>query len=587
MNEPLHVIESTAPHMIAQEALDTNALRALEHGKVVYFPHYCVPHDPAVIMSLLNESMLAPKEKNMSYQIWCSHLNGFSKAASLEVRAATETLMDAFAHYAKNLVETIAPCYKGQLIWGRTSYRPAEIKGRKTSPRKNDTRLHVDAFSSTPVHGQRILRVFCNVNPMLLPREWLLGEQFEAVVERFLPQVPRYRPLRAFLRHKVGLTRSVRSAYDHDMLHMHDAMKLSLAYQKEVPHVRFDFPAYSTWMVFTDQVSHAALAGQYLLEQTFYLPVDAMQEPDCSPLKILECKRQQSVAIPSPQGKITMPTTIHSYATQLPGRALKGVKNTIAIGSGKGGVGKSTVAVNLALSLAKTGARVGLLDADIYGPSIPLMLGEAKKPVFDGTHYLPISMHGIHAMSIGYMTEGDPALIWRGPMLAKSLMQLLNATRWPDLDYLLIDLPPGTGDIQLTLVQQIPLAGAVVVTTPQTVATLDAQKAIQLFERMRVPVLGLVENMSFHVCTKCHHESMLFGQGGAAALSETFHVPLLGQLPLDARIGAACDTGYPVVLDKDNPATPIFQNAALKMLEVLAARPIDHHGKFPPIVVES
>src|SRR3989338_6783439 len=217
---------------------------------------------------------------------------------------------------------------------------------------------------------------------------------------------------------------------------------------------------------------------------------------------------------------IQLPKPIKAHQTQLAGMALKNVKNTIAIASGKGGVGKSTVAVNLAAALAQAGARVGLLDADIYGPSIPLMLGATEPVQVVDERYQPAFVHNIQAMSIGYLTQqSDQALIWRGPMLAKALIQMLDLTAWDDLDYLFIDLPPGTGDIQLSLVQKIPLTGAIVVTTPQQVATLDAGKAIQMFKTTHIHLLGLIENMASHQCSNCGHEEALFGHGGAAALS--------------------------------------------------------------------
>jgi ATP-binding protein involved in chromosome partitioning len=284
--------------------------------------------------------------------------------------------------------------------------------------------------------------------------------------------------------------------------------------------------------------------------------------------------------------KITLEFFIRAHRTQLVGKGLRGVKNTIAIASGKGGVGKSTVAVNLAIALARAGARVGLLDADIYGPSVPLMLGKTKPVEVSDEHYLPVTAHGIYAMSIGYLTDTEQALIWRGPMLAKSLIQMLDITRWDELDYLLIDLPPGTGDIQLSLVQKIPLTGAVIVTTPQNVATLDAQKAIKMFARTNIDVLGLVENMALHVCSQCGHQEAIFGSGGGKKLSDTFQVDLLGQLPLDSRIRSQCDEGLPTAaLNHDDLAKP-FMQTAMRIAIALAGKPLNYADKFPNIVIE-
>lgn len=289
---------------------------------------------------------------------------------------------------------------------------------------------------------------------------------------------------------------------------------------------------------------------------------------------------------PSHDVTLSSSFVIKPHKTQMPGKGLRGVKNTIAVASGKGGVGKSTVAVNLAVALAKAGARVGLLDADIYGPSIPLMLGETKPVSVQGEFYVPVKAHGIEAMSIGYLTDSSQALIWRGPMLAKSLIQLLDKTLWDDLDYLFIDLPPGTGDIQLSLVQKIPLTGAVIVTTPQNVATLDAQKAIQLFERTNIDVLGLVENMSSHVCENCNHIEAIFGSGGGKRISESYNVSFLGELPLNGLIRSQADEGIPIVLQENSDIANSFLNTALKTSIALAKKPINYADKFPPIIVE-
>ncbi|WP_045097510.1 iron-sulfur cluster carrier protein ApbC [Legionella fallonii] len=288
---------------------------------------------------------------------------------------------------------------------------------------------------------------------------------------------------------------------------------------------------------------------------------------------------------PNIEISLTLNQFIKAHRTQMAGKGLRGVKNTIAVASGKGGVGKSTVTVNLATALARLGARVGILDADIYGPSMPLMLGKTEPVQISGDFYLPIQAHGIQAMSIGYLTS-DQTLIWRGPMLAKSLIQMLDITLWDELDYLFIDLPPGTGDIQLTLVQKIPLTAAIVVTTPQNVATLDAQKALTMFAKTGIDVLGVIENMSTHICSACGHQEAIFGSGGATALCESHHSILLGQLPLDGRIRQQCDDGSPTAMQERNELTDAFLKTAMRSAIELASKPINYADKFPPIVVE-
>jgi ATP-binding protein involved in chromosome partitioning len=282
---------------------------------------------------------------------------------------------------------------------------------------------------------------------------------------------------------------------------------------------------------------------------------------------------------------ITLDPFIKAHQTQLSGKGIRGVRNTIAIASGKGGVGKSTVTVNLGIALARAGARVGILDADIYGPSIPLMLGPAEAVQVSGERYLPIQAHGVQAMSIGYLTNGSEPLIWRGPMLAKSFIQMLDITEWEDLDYLLIDLPPGTGDIQLSLVQKIPLTAAIIVTTPQNVATLDAQKALGMFEKTGIHVLGIIENMALHTCSQCGHTDPIFGQGGAQKLCDANHCKLLGQLPLDSRIAAQCDQGKPSAVSGKDDLAMVFLSTALRVAIELSQRPLNYASKFPPIVV--
>lgn len=268
---------------------------------------------------------------------------------------------------------------------------------------------------------------------------------------------------------------------------------------------------------------------------------------------------------------------------------IKNVKNIIAIASGKGGVGKSTTTANLALAMSKMGARVGVLDADIYGPSQPAMLGVAKeKPQQQDGHFIPVTANGdIQVMSIGFMIEEKEAVIWRGPMVSQALQQLLFQTNWDDLDYLFIDLPPGTGDVQLTLSQKIPVTGAVVVSTPQDIALLDAKKAISMFEKVNISIMGVVENMSIHVCSQCGHAEPIFGTGGAEALANAQHVPLLGKLPLALPIRLAMDEGDAVSMQaKETEIAKLYQDAALQIAISLAKKGKDFSGIMPKIVVE-
>ena len=268
-------------------------------------------------------------------------------------------------------------------------------------------------------------------------------------------------------------------------------------------------------------------------------------------------------------------TRIAAHAVQPALAPSPRIRNVIAVGSGKGGVGKSTTAVNLALALQRLGAKVGVLDADVYGPSVPAMLGLSGRPESpDNKSIEPLRAFGVEAMSIGLLVDTDAPMIWRGPMATSALTQLFNDTRWDDLDYLLVDLPPGTGDIQLTLAQKIPVAGAVIVTTPQEIATLDARKALKMFEKVKVPVLGIVENMAVHVCSNCGHAEHLFGQGGGEAMAAQYGVPLLGSLPLDLRIREQGDAGTPVVAAApDSAPAQAYLAAAQAMAAQLATRP--------------
>lgn len=286
---------------------------------------------------------------------------------------------------------------------------------------------------------------------------------------------------------------------------------------------------------------------------------------------------------------ITFNTLIkeHSIGSGVP--ALPQIKNIIAVGSGKGGVGKSTVAVNLAAALMAEGASVGLLDADIYGPSQPLMLGlqgaQPKTP--DGKQLIPLLAHGMQVMSIGFLVDNQTPMIWRGPMVSSALQQMAYETAWHALDYLIVDLPPGTGDIQLTLAQKIPVNGAVIVTQPQELALLDVRRAIGMFQKVKVPVLGVVENMSFHQCSACGHIEQVFGQGGAEALSQQYGVPVLANLPLKAAVCAQSESGVPFVLAQpDDEISLKYKAVARKVAASIALQSRDKSRKFPKIVIE-
>lgn len=287
--------------------------------------------------------------------------------------------------------------------------------------------------------------------------------------------------------------------------------------------------------------------------------------------------------------RVEVTSLIEAHVVQRNLPLLKGVKNLIAVASGKGGVGKSSTAVNLALGLAQQGARVGLLDADIYGPSIPQMLGAGGQQPHspDGKHIEAIKAHGIALMSIGFLVDVDAPMVWRGPMVTSALEQLLRDTLWGELDYLVVDMPPGTGDIQLTLAQKVPVTGSVIVTTPQDIALLDARKGIRMFEKVGVPILGIVENMSVHICSHCGHAEPIFGEGGGENLGADFQVPLLGKLPLDLRIRQGLDAGQPIVTaDPDSPISQQYRDIALQVAGAIAGRARDMSHKFPKIVVE-
>ena len=286
---------------------------------------------------------------------------------------------------------------------------------------------------------------------------------------------------------------------------------------------------------------------------------------------------------------IELSTRVVAHGVQRNLKPLPQIRNVIAIASGKGGVGKSTVAVNIALALSADGASVGMLDADIYGPSQPHMLGlVGQRPTSpDGESLQPMQGHGLQVMSIGFLVDPDQPMIWRGPMVTSALNQLLQQTKWHDLDYLIVDMPPGTGDIQLTLSQQVPVSGAVIVTTPQDIALLDARKGLAMFRKVSVAVLGVIENMSTHVCSECGHADDIFGAGGGERMARDFDIELLGQLPLDRRIREQTDSGNPtVVADPESDAAAAYMSASRRMAAMLAKQGKDYSSKFPKIVVE-
>ncbi|MFA5983774.1 MAG: iron-sulfur cluster carrier protein ApbC [Methylococcaceae bacterium] len=307
-----------------------------------------------------------------------------------------------------------------------------------------------------------------------------------------------------------------------------------------------------------------------------------------SPLKA--SLEQYLTALPD-VGSISVETTakVIAHSVQKSLKPMPNIKNIIAVASGKGGVGKSTTSVNLALALSAEGAKVGILDADIYGPSIPTMLGLSGSPdTDDGKTMLPKVAYDVETISIGYLVEPGQAMIWRGPVVTGALQQLLNDTQWSEIDYLIIDLPPGTGDIQLTLVQQIPVSGAIIVTTPQDIALIDAQRGLAMFEKVNVPVLGLVENMSMHICSNCGHEEAIFGHGGGKLMAETNRIDFLGALPLDIHIREFADSGKPtVVADPDGRPAQIYKEIARKVAAKLALKAKDFSSRFPNIVIQN
>jgi len=300
---------------------------------------------------------------------------------------------------------------------------------------------------------------------------------------------------------------------------------------------------------------------------------------------------QQAVASLPGAGRVAVIVghKIVSHAVQRGVKLVPGVKNVVAVASGKGGVGKSTTAVNLALALSAEGATVGILDADIYGPSQPMMLGIAGRPESrDGKTLEPLEAYGVQAMSIGFLIDVDTPMVWRGPMVTQALEQLLKDTNWREVDYLIVDLPPGTGDIQLTLSQKVPVTGAIIVTTPQDIALIDARKGLKMFEKVGVPIVGIVENMSIHVCSNCGHAEHIFGAGGAEKMCRDYSVPFLGALPLDIRIREQADSGRPtVVADPDGATAQIYKAIARKVAVSVAQKAADFSAKFPSIVIQN
>ena len=313
--------------------------------------------------------------------------------------------------------------------------------------------------------------------------------------------------------------------------------------------------------------------------------------PANSTIDFLKCSVEQLLRTLQGVGIVSVEVSVNilSHAVQQALKPNANIKNIIAVASGKGGVGKSTTAVNIALALIAEGAKVGILDADIYGPSIPTMLGLSGYPdSVDNKTMVPKMAYGLQSMSIGYLINADQPLIWRGPMATNMLQQLLRDTNWVDIDYLIIDLPPGTGDIQLTLAQQIPVSGAIIVTTPQDIALIDAQRGLSMFEKVNVPVLGVIENMGMHICSECGHTEAIFGEGGGIAMSKKNKVELLGSLPLDIAIRQNADSGKPsLVAEPSGKTSEIYKEIARKATANLALKTKDFSTRFPNIVIQN
>ncbi len=323
--------------------------------------------------------------------------------------------------------------------------------------------------------------------------------------------------------------------------------------------------------------------GQVYLEIALGFPAADYRQ------QLIGILKERIEAVPGVTGvNVIVGCEVVAHAAQKGVKRLANINNIIAVASGKGGVGKSTTAVNLALALQAEGARVGLLDADIYGPSQPRMLGVNEKPKsHDGKSMEPVLAHGLQTMSIGYLVDEETPMIWRGPMVTQALEQLLHETNWSGLDYLIIDLPPGTGDTQLTLAQKIPVSGAVIVTTPQDIALIDARKAFRMFEKVNVPVLGVIENMSTHICSQCGHEEAIFGAGGGERMAAEYGLRLLGSLPLDRRIREGLDVGQPIVASESGgDLAASYRQIALLIAAALSRQDRDYSSRFPNIVIE-
>lgn len=309
---------------------------------------------------------------------------------------------------------------------------------------------------------------------------------------------------------------------------------------------------------------------------------------DAVAARIEQAAQQALIRAGASQAQVTVCWAVQSHAVQRGLKPLPNVRNIIAVASGKGGVGKSTTAVNLALALAADGAKVGILDADIYGPSVPTMLGISGRPdSHDNKTMEPLVGHGLEANSIGFLIDADAPTIWRGPMVSQALEQMLRQTNWGNLDYLIVDMPPGTGDLALTLAQKVPVVGAVIVTTPQDLALSDARKGLRMFQKVDVPILGVVENMAVHICTQCGHAEHIFGEGGGQRMAEQYQTPWLGSLPLMMRIREQTDSGRPtMVSEPDGEAARHYRDIARKVAVGVAALPRDMAGKLPSIVVQ-
>ncbi len=338
-------------------------------------------------------------------------------------------------------------------------------------------------------------------------------------------------------------------------------------------------------LIVTKCVRNVMIEGdQVVVDVVLGFPAESYREELAAKLKEL-VESIDGVA----KARINVSFAIQAHSVQKGVKTISGIKNIIAVASGKGGVGKSTTATNMALALSVEGANVGVLDADIYGPSQPRMLGITGKPESkDGRRLEPLVSYHIQTMSIGFLVDEETPMIWRGPMVTQALQQLLGDTNWDNLDYLIVDLPPGTGDVQLTLAQQVPVSGAVIVTTPQDIALLDARRGLKMFEKVEVPVLGIIENMSIHICSECGHEEHIFGEGGGQRMSEDHNVDFLGALPLDRKIREEVDSGRPsVVAEPDGRIAQIYRDIARRTAAKLALKSRDHAAKFPQIVIQN